>query len=253
MQIGLQQKGTVGACNGVINSDRFDLTYEWLHYYTKLGVEGFTIYITRKEVQWNDKPIIAVADPDTMTPFSFPGVSWMQFQHLTIEDRFLFSQTTIYNDCVYRLRHEYKYLLMFDIDEYLVLRDSRYTKEGGLKSFLHYSFPPHHAALGVYRYAYRDDCGKEEPVKTDVFHERFTHRLKDPESKTVLRSNRFADKLIIKPDRVDIFYMHFLGSARSPYLINTMNTQPSIVFLKHLRRYDENCEELTEELPFDQE
>ena len=207
------------------------------------------MYITRQTVQWASVKA-ATAFPDTLTPFDFPGVSWMQFEHLSLDDRFLYSQTTIYNDCVYRLRHEYQYLLMFDIDEFLVLRDSRYTKEGGLKSFLHHTFPPHHASLGIYRYAYRDDCNSGTIKGADIYHERFTHRLKASESKTVLGSNHFADKLIIKPDRVDIFYMHFLGSARLGYTSKTMNTEQSIVFLKHLRRYDEDCEELTEDLPY---
>ena len=243
----------MGACNGVINSNRFDLTYEWLHFYTKLGVEGFTIYFTTQAVQWDERKPATVVDTDVLSPFSFPLVSWMHFQHLSLDDRFLFSQTTIYNDCVYRLRHEYEYLLMFDIDEFLVLRDSRYTRKGGLKSLLRNAFPPQYAAIGIYRYAYRDDCGIEAPVQADEYHERFTHRLRETESQIVLRSKRFADKLIIKPDRVDIFYMHFLGSARPGFVSDTMNTQPSILFLKHLRGYDEDCQELTEELPFDQD
>ena len=139
------------------------------------------------------------------------------------------------------------------MDEFLILRDPRYTKQGGLKSLLLHTFPPNYASIGIYRYAYRDDCRADGPVQTNEYHERFTHRLKETESQSVLQSKRYADKLIIKPKYVDIFYMHFIASTRPGYIPTTINTQPSIAFLKHIRKYGEDCGDLTEELPFDQD
>ena len=69
---------------------------------------------------------------------------------------------------------------MTDVDEFLILKDSRFSGEGGLQRWLHHVFPPSHAAIGVYRYAYRDDCGgKDAQAMTRPYVERFTHRLKD--------------------------------------------------------------------------
>lgn len=50
LQVSLESKGTIGACNGVINSDRFEQLYEWLHFHTKLGVEGKTAGFARPEL-----------------------------------------------------------------------------------------------------------------------------------------------------------------------------------------------------------
>lgn len=243
----------MGACNAVIHSNRFDQTYEWLLHHTKMGVEGFRIYYTNQTVQWDGSPALVKSSADTFNPLNFPLVSWVQFDHLSLEDRFYFSQQTLYNECVYRLRHQYEYLLMFDIDEFLIIRDSRYLREGGLKSLLHHTFPPNIAAIGIYRYAYRDDCQGDDSIRAEAYHERFTHRLKDTESQSVLASKRYADKLIIKPEYVDVFYMHFVASVRSGYIADTINTQPTVVFLKHLRKYGESCSDLTQELPFDQD
>jgi hypothetical protein len=243
----------VGACNAVVNSDKSEMLYEWLQHYTDLGVDGFHIYFTNQSVNWNDSSSRdKYSDENVPKPFNFPRVSWVHFEHLPLEDRFLYSQQSVYNDCVYRLRHSYEYLVMFDMDEFLVIRDPRFARSGGLKSLLHHVFPPHYAAVGVYRYAYRDDCRKD-PLQTKLYHEKATHRLKEPESQSVLNSKHFADKLIIKPNRVDIFYMHFLASVREGYVVDASNTLPSMVFLKHLRKYDQSCQELTDELPFDQD
>lgn len=250
MQVNLVQKGILGACEAVVFNDQFPALYEWLHFHSQLGVDGFQIYFTNQTVQW-DAP--AQSDGSKFKPFNYPGVSWVHFDHLALEERFWYSQITLYNDCVYRLRHTYKYLMVIDYDEFLIIRDTRFNGEGGLKAMLRHLFPPNHAAVGIYRYAYRGDCGDGAASADQTYHEKFTHRLKETESQSVLSSKRFADKLIVRPDRVDNFYTHYLISAQQGFTAQTMNAQPSMVFLKHLRRYDQDCSELTNELPFDQD
>ena len=247
------RKGVIGACEAVVFNDQFSVLYEWLHFHSKLGVDGFHIYYTNRTVSWYPSST-AQGSADKFQPFAYPGVSWISFDHLEMGDRFWYSQITLYNDCVYRLRHTYKYVMVIDYDEYLIVRDSRFTGDGGLKALLHHIFPPNHVAVGIYRYAYREDCGGlEKSAPGHVYHEKYTHRLKETESQSVLSSKRFADKLIVRPDKVDNFYTHFLISTEDQYTTQAMNAQPSIVFLKHLRKYDQECSELTEELPFDQD
>jgi hypothetical protein len=108
-------------------------------------------------------------------------------------------------------------------------------------------------ALGLYRYAYRDDCEKEDESESKrSYLERFTHRLEAPESKTVLQSQRFGDKLIVKPLGVSVFYMHFLPQGRDGWRFETLNTQPTLAFLKHIRSNGHDCKDLVTEDPFDQ-
>lgn len=257
VQVSLQQQGTIGACNGVVNSDHFEQLYEWLHHYTVLGVEGFHIYFTNQTVMWAGGSGVGsrgsrFGQPteDPPRPFSYPRTTWIHFEHLPLDERWLFSQITIYNDCVYRFRHAYTYLAMLDMDEFLVIRDQRFERTGGLKALLHHMFPPQHAALGIYRYAYREDCREGEP-RSDKYIDRFTHRLKDTESHTVLHTKRVADKLFVRPDRVDVFYVHHLASARDSYITQAANVQPSMAYLMHIRSYGHDCSELTDEAPFD--
>lgn len=148
---------------------------------------------------------------------------------------------------------------MFDHDEFLIIKEDRFSGMGPLKSnplinALRHLFPPKHAALGIFRYAYRNDCQKEaihlEPGQS--FHEAYTHRLTQSESVSVLNSGHYGDKLIIKPLMVDIFYMHFLASARPGFVAQSVNAQASSLYLKHLRTYGHDCSELVAEDPYDQ-
>ena len=82
--------------------------------------------------------------------------------------------------------------------------------------------------------------------------ERFTHRLTETESQNVLSSKHYADKLIIKPLRSRLFYMHHLTGTWNSYEQQTFNVQPTVAFLKHLRSYGEACEDLLTDDPFDQ-
>jgi len=110
-QVDLYRRGTLGACVAVIYTDRLQQTYEWLNHYTQLGVEGYDIYWTNSSVTPEKDHKI-----DPPAPFSYPGVHWVQFRHLPLEERYLYSQTTVYNDCVYYNRHKYEFLMMFDTD-----------------------------------------------------------------------------------------------------------------------------------------
>jgi len=247
-QVDLYRRGTLGACVAVIHSDKMQQTYEWLKHHTMLGVEGFDIYWTNSSV----KPESDSVD-DPASSFSYPGVRWVQYKHLPLEERFYYSQQTVYNECVYYNRHKYEYLMMFDVDEFVILKDRRYQGERAMQAWLRHTFPAHQTALGLYRYAYRDDCREEgEPTEHARYLDRFTHRMEEPESQSVLQSKRFADKLIVKPLGVSLFYMHFLQASRDGWEAETLNTQPSLAFLKHIRSHGHDCEELVTEDPFDQ-
>ena len=245
--MGLKQLGTIGACNGVVYSKRFEMLYEWLQHYTRLGVDGFNVYYTQKQVEW----AAAERTPSQPVVSNYPNVAWFEFDHLSLGDRWLYSQQTVYNECVYRLRHTYKYLLMFDMDEFLVIRDSRFSGSDGLKRLLDHVFPRKRAAVGIFRYAYRSDCHPEGSAKSEVYHERFTHRLKQHEGhRTWPMDGTHADKLIIKPEGIDRAYVHFTDSVRPGWERETVNTQPSMVMLKHVGK-DIDCTDLVEELPGD--
>lgn len=160
LQVNLQREGAVGACNAVVFSDRFEILHEWLVHYSRLGVAGFRIYYTNQSLHWDEhrlhahlelrKPLAAV-DPPQSFAFAFPQVTWVYYEHLSTEDRWFYSQGTMYSECIYRNRHAYQYLIMYDMDEFFVIRDPRFTHDGGLGAFLDHHFRPRHAALGIYR------------------------------------------------------------------------------------------------------
>ena len=90
MQVSMDRKGTLGACAGVIYTDGSELMYQWFNHHTLLGVEGFDVY-------WTNSSISPEKDQkeSVPSPFPYPGVRWVQFRHLTLQDRHLYSQTTM--------------------------------------------------------------------------------------------------------------------------------------------------------------
>jgi hypothetical protein len=141
--------------------------------------------------------------------------------------------------------------MMFDIDEFLILKDIRFTGEGRLERWLEHTFYPNQAAVGLHRYAYRNDCQKKgKKALPGKFLNQFTHRLRVSESERIWK-HTFGDKLIIKPLRCYIFWVHHLYGTRDGYDEHTIDTQPSIVFLKHLRSHGQNCSELVSEDPYE--
>ena len=188
--------------------------------------------------------------------------TWYQYERFKDEERWYVGQVTLQNDCVYRHRHTYKYLAFFDIDEFLIINElpiqpGQIYSEIQLATFLHKLFPPHFASVGIFRWAYTDcrsdkDKGEleEGPVKT-LNLEYFTHREKDAEPNEVAPDT--ADKLIIRPNLVRLFYLHILQEAVPNAKADMMNTPPSVAYIKHLRRYTSSheCQDLTTDFPPD--
>lgn len=230
------------------------MLYAWLNHYTSMGVEGFYLYWTTSYINWDGAASIPL--PESFRPFRHPQVTWYQYHQFPDDERYYYGQQTVYNECVFRNRHSYEYLLMFDHDEFLILKDSKFGMLGRpstLLNVLHHLFPPKHAALGIFRYAYRKDC-QSEPVRLtpeQAFHEQYTHRVVEPESRTTFPFHHDGDKLIIRPKMVDIFYMHFIETVRSGFVRETVNALPSSIHIKHLRSYEHNCSELVTDEPYD--
>lgn len=232
-----------------IFTDSFDLAYKWLNHYTALGVEGYTLYWTASKMSWSrdEHPNLTSA----FKPFPYPSATWFEHQHFSTDDRYYYGQTTTYNDCVYRNRHRYTFLLMLDLDEFLVIRDESFIKgHRPLSRLLQKIFPADQAGMAVYRWAYRKDCRTEqEQAEVSSFLNRFTHRQADSESLLMLRTRSFGDKLIVRPNLVHIFYIHWLQAEKPQAMKKRLNVDPELAYVKHLRDHGEDCSELVTDDP----
>ena len=263
LQVDLVAHATVGACVAPIFSDESELAYEWLKHYTALGFQGFHMYWTDTQLRWSDSdPIVKTSQ---FQPFLYPMTTWYQHETFKDEDRWYASQHTLQSDCVYRHRHTYKYLAFFDLDEFLIVNEllvqpGQIHSEMQLATFLQKIFPPQSASVGLYRWPYQDCRSDKEKTKVTLIEEgqnkknyvdHFTHREQGAEPNEFVPNT--ADKLIVRPELVKLFYLHVLQEAVSNATADMVNTPPSIAYIKHLRQYasSHGCKDLTTEPPPD--
>ena len=139
----------------------------------------------------------------------------------------------------------------------LPIQPGQIYNEIQLATFLHKLFPPRFASVGIFRWSYidcRSDKDKDEveegPNKI-LYLDNFTHREQNPEPS--IAAPNTADKLIVRPNLVRLFYIHILQEAVPTASADMMSTPPSIAYIKHLRRYPDShkCQDLTTDFPTD--
>lgn len=154
-------------------------------------------------------------------------------------------------------RHVYKYIIFWDTDEFLILRDSITLLQLLEETFANH---PMQAAANVYRYAYRSGCNKnfDRHVRnvTAWLAQFDAHEPSTESHRGVIERNwnhlaNKGDKLIVRPLLVDEFYFHFLISARSGYQADGAVVPLHKAFIKHLRRHPakDDCKQLTSSNP----
>lgn len=254
VQIPLTKEASIGACVSPIFTPEFDVLYAWLNHYTKLGVEAFHVYWTNNFVNWTHPFDDTPDGVHQFHPFHHPVVKWYQYDELHRLETLYHDQRTLMNECIFRNRHAYDFLVMFDFDEFLVIKEHKFPGVQGhvtLLKILNHMLPPDTAALGLYRYAYRRDCegnvGHSEGSKFEL--EEYNHRTKTAESMIAFDSawgNRH-DKLIVRPKLIENFGIHNTD-AISGVMAETA-VLPSSMFLKHLRHRGQDCAELVTDDP----
>ena len=102
-----EKKGQLGVCLGVLYGQQ-DIIHEWLDYHAALGVSHFRIYYAPNH--FGDAAGPAIKE------FPRSDVAWQQVLPLDDRHRRLYSQATMLNECLYRLKYAFDYILMTDID-----------------------------------------------------------------------------------------------------------------------------------------
>ena len=145
-------QGGVCACVGPIYTNRSSLSV-WLQHNIALGIEGFFLYranlhkperlggrytvIDTPELR-NLLPVNAVPD----LPYS---VSW--FVYTPPPRRWYFGQTTMYNECIFRNRAAYRYVMVMDVDEFLTIQPASAAGTPNLLDFLDRNLPSNVGSL----------------------------------------------------------------------------------------------------------
>ena len=166
---------------------------------------------------------------------------------------------THYSHCLFLHRHVYQYIVFWDTDEFIILKEDFKS----LPALLDFAFAQNQeeAAAVFYRYAYRSGCNLTSHAQSDQvtqYHHQFDHREQDPESARLIKRQNWehlltgrGDKLVVRPLLVDEFYFHWLHSARANYSREGVVIPAKQAYLKHIRRYKgfDSCGMLVAEDP----
>lgn len=133
----------VGMCVGPVLAQR-PTVQDWLGWYTALGVSGIHAYTPsfdsstelykaarneQADGSWKGKEShhLRLAERHREQLFSHHLLTWQSYHYdlrwLKEESAHAFCQRALYNDCLMRHRYKYRYLLFFDMDEFLEIRN----------------------------------------------------------------------------------------------------------------------------------
>jgi hypothetical protein len=117
--------GRLAMCMAVLHTD-LPMLHSWLHHHRAVGVQSFKMYYTdAPSLHITGVPTVRGVVPIYGGPVQLhdiPDVTWHYAGHSGHSQGF--SQSLHQNDCLFRYRYEYDYLLFLDIDEFLVLNSS---------------------------------------------------------------------------------------------------------------------------------
>ncbi|KAK9862699.1 hypothetical protein WJX84_006229 [Apatococcus fuscideae] len=168
-QVSTEKKGPLGCCLGVLYGHKH-IIHEWLDYHSQLGVSHYRIYYAPQH--------FGDATGPAVTEFERPDVAWQQVLPLDSRHRRLYSQVTMLNECLYRLKYSFDYILMTDIDEFLWLNPNKTQHAASLPLFLDTVLPEMTTAAIFVTRAYPTNCQPEAASNASVY------------SQHVMRENR---------------------------------------------------------------
>ncbi len=242
-QVGTAAEGTLAACLGVAYSHQD--SSEWVTYHSKLGVEKFHQYYVAG---------IHTDSKDPVRPVShghLQNMSWQELFPLGPELRYLFSQITMYNECLYRFRHAYEYLLVIDTDEYVRIALPQYQNVPlPLPAFLSENMPEHVAAMLLLIWAYPLQCQPESGSGTLVARS----MLREPTAQVpglyeYVSWINGRNKMIIRPVGVLELCVHRICTVADDWDKQVFIPHDQ-AYVKHFRRWqfwDDKCGELQED------
>ncbi|KAK9828241.1 hypothetical protein WJX74_005099 [Apatococcus lobatus] len=235
--------GTLAACVGVAYSHQD--SHDWQLYHSQLGVDIFHQYYVVGNHMKDQEPV----QPHNTRHLR--SMSWQEIFPLGPELRYLFSQLTMYNECVYRFRYSFRYLMMIDTDEYIHLEMPQHQAlQPNLLSMLEQDMPEHVAAMLLLIWAYPVQCQPSSPsesiVKKSILREA-TAQL--PGLYDYISWINGRSKMIIRPQGVLEVCVHRICTVADGWDKQVL-IRPDRAFVKHFRKWqwwDDKCEQLRRE------
>ena len=233
--------GTLAACVGVAYSHQDSL--EWQTYHSKMGVDQFHQYFVDGIHTGGKHPV----QPHSTQHLR--SMSWQEIFPLGPEMRYLFSQLTMYNECVYRFRYSFKYIMVIDIDEYIHLSlPPHQAMQPALPSFLEQTMPEHVSAMLLLIWPYPVQCQPPSPqfdsiVASSILREA-TAQL--PGLYDYVGWINGRNKMIIRPRGVLELCVHRICTVADGWEKQIL-ILPDKAFVKHFRKWqwwDDKCDQL---------
>ena len=197
---------------------------DWIAIHISLGAEIVFVYLEKKFVSED------IINP--LNSFVKSGVLELIDWSIGI-DTFLYGQTAVINDCIYRSLHRVEYLAMYDIDEILVPR-KHMTWSGMIQEIKETTDINQYASLSFSNYYWHDNG---VAIKIDNF--TGCQKMKLPiylkrteEMKTTLH---YPPKLIVRPSVVRSCGVHYILNW-SNNLFQQYSVNEKIATIHHYRK-----------------
>lgn len=123
-----QQTARLGACLGPLFSASPTM-HDWMYYHRDMQISEFHIYVPHGRFidaanysrEAGSHPAKGLRSSARATTFYSSTVTWHHYRPRPLS--YYFGQMITYNECIFRNRHRYEYLVLMDSDEFLVLAE----------------------------------------------------------------------------------------------------------------------------------
>ena len=234
--IQMQQTATIGACVGPLFSAAPTL-HDWMYYHRDMQVSEFHIYVPHGKFidsanysrEAGSHPGVGLRATQRATPFYSSVVSWHHFWPMP--DSYYFAQMTIYNECVFRNRHRYQYLVLIDVDEFLVMSN------GTLLEFLEHQLTASTAGILLPISWHAVTCPRNDGIQTYIGYDPFADRRPDMQYFDGQDKKEWygGSKSVVRPLNVVDQHVHvpLIGTPNVADLVKRI--LPSEAAMKHVR------------------
>ncbi|EIE19825.1 hypothetical protein COCSUDRAFT_48697 [Coccomyxa subellipsoidea C-169] len=243
-----QAKG-VGMCVGPIFSET-PTFLDWLQYYADLGVDGIHMYATVAEFILHRDDYMHMPGSRRSVQFqSHHLITWRAF-HPSRWSQHYYGQWLIFNDCVFRTRNIFEFVMFHDRDEFVHIVGMDKPRQVKLKQFFEKQFgAPDVASVVYWGGLYKIHChmvkvgkiGSGGLAHGEVDYQAFQGYdvwTTDPRTPNFTGCNwrNCHPKSVVRPLAVDIMSVHHVGRIREGFIQGDPKLlPPEVVFIKHLR------------------
>ncbi|CAK0784444.1 hypothetical protein CVIRNUC_007648 [Coccomyxa viridis] len=238
----------VGMCVGPIFSST-PTTLDWLQYYAELGVSGIHMYAVVADFVL--KPSNYMHEPGSLRALQLEHhrlVTWRAF-HPSKWSAHYYGQWLIFNDCVFRTRNVYEYIMFHDRDEFihfvgyapkkvhLLSMFARLFGERDVPSITYWGALIHthcHVEAVGRVGSRRARIGEEVEVQTYSGYDVWEEDLRAPNF-TGCTWKTCHPKSVIRPLGVEVMNIHHYHLAAEGFRKEYKMVGPEAVLIKHVR------------------